>query len=66
VTDAAKEYLGQAGFDPEFGARPLKRTITQKIENPLATQLLLGTLTGAVITVDYVNGAIAITSGPVV
>lgn len=52
----------------EYGVRgsltvQLKRTITQKIENPLATKLLMGTLTGAVITIDYVHGAIAITSG---
>jgi len=63
VTDSAKQYLGLVGFDPEFGARPLKRTIIQKIENPLATALLSGRIQGIEIQVDYQDGAIAITSG---
>ncbi len=39
-TPEAKEFLAQEGYDPEFGARPLKRTIQKYIENPLASYLL--------------------------
>jgi len=42
VSDAAKEALGTRGYDPTFGARPLKRVIQQEIENPLATHILNG------------------------
>jgi ATP-dependent Clp protease ATP-binding subunit ClpB len=42
VTDAAKLQLGERGYDPAFGARPLKRVIQQEIENPLATHILDG------------------------
>ncbi len=42
VSNAAKLYIGLAGFDPAYGARPLKRIITQLIQNPLATKLLAG------------------------
>ncbi|MCG7946887.1 MAG: ATP-dependent chaperone ClpB [Candidatus Thiodiazotropha taylori] len=42
VTDAALDRLGQAGFDPVYGARPLKRAIRQQLENPLAQEILSG------------------------
>ena len=42
VTDAALQELAQAGFDPVYGARPLKRAIQSSIENPLAKQILEG------------------------
>jgi ATP-dependent Clp protease ATP-binding subunit ClpB len=42
VTDAALDKLGMAGFDPVYGARPLKRAIQQQVENPLAQKLLAG------------------------
>jgi ATP-dependent Clp protease ATP-binding subunit ClpB len=42
VTDAAVDLLAAAGFDPVYGARPLKRAIQQKIENPLAQEILGG------------------------
>jgi len=42
LTDAAKELLIEAGYDPTYGARPLKRTIQQKILDPLAMQILAG------------------------
>ncbi|MGE4170648.1 MAG: ATP-dependent chaperone ClpB [Candidatus Margulisiibacteriota bacterium] len=54
VTEKAKNFLALAGFDPDFGARPLKRTITQQLENPLAVKLLSGEIgEGQTITVDY-------------
>jgi len=42
VDDSALDELAKAGFDPVYGARPLKRAIQQQIENPLATQILEG------------------------
>jgi ATP-dependent Clp protease ATP-binding subunit ClpB len=43
VTDPAKDLLGNLGYDPTYGARPLKRVIQRHLENPLAEQLLAGT-----------------------
>jgi len=42
VTDAARRAIASEGYDPTFGARPLKRVIQQRIQNPLATELLRG------------------------
>ena len=42
ITDAALDLLAEAGFDPVYGARPLKRAIQQQVENPLAQQILGG------------------------
>jgi ATP-dependent Clp protease ATP-binding subunit ClpB len=42
VSDAALDKLGKAGFDPVYGARPLKRAVQQQLENPLAQKLLAG------------------------
>jgi len=42
VTQPALEHVAQAGFDPVYGARPLKRAIQQEIENPLAKEILSG------------------------
>jgi len=44
LTEAALAHLAKAGFDPVFGARPLKRAIQQELENPLAQQILAGKL----------------------
>ena len=44
-TDAARQQVAGEGYDPVFGARPLKRTIQQRLENPLAAQLLAGKFT---------------------
>ncbi|MCI1679992.1 MAG: ATP-dependent chaperone ClpB [Ewingella americana] len=56
LTDAALELLGNTGFDPVYGARPLKRAIQQEIENPLAQQILSGKLIpGKPITIDVEN-----------
>lgn len=54
VSPEALAYLAEAGFDPVYGARPLKRTIQQKLENPLAQSLLKGKFkSGETIKVDY-------------
>jgi ATP-dependent Clp protease ATP-binding subunit ClpB len=53
VSDAALDRLGEAGFDPVYGARPLKRAIQQDVENPLAQAILGGEFVpGDVIRVD--------------
>jgi ATP-dependent Clp protease ATP-binding subunit ClpB len=60
VTAAAADRLAEEGFDPTFGARPLRRVIQQQIENRLAERLLSGQYTdGDRITVDVANGGLA-------
>jgi ATP-dependent Clp protease ATP-binding subunit ClpB len=60
LTDAAKEVLAEAGWDPAYGARPLKRAIQRLVENPLALRLLEGDLgDGDTIRVDAQNGELA-------
>jgi len=57
VTDAAIDKLSAAGFDPVYGARPLKRTIQTQLENPLAQEILSGQfLPGNTIVADVVAG----------
>ncbi|MDG6479200.1 ATP-dependent chaperone ClpB [Glaesserella parasuis] len=59
VTDAAVDHIGEAGFDPLFGARPLKRAIQQELENTLAQQILSGKLLpNSPVTVDYREGRV--------
>ncbi|WES89226.1 ATP-dependent chaperone ClpB [Dickeya fangzhongdai] len=61
ISDAALELLGNSGFDPVYGARPLKRAIQQMIENPLAQQILSGALVpGKPVTLDADDEAIVI------
>ncbi len=45
ITDAAKDLLMEEGYDSTYGARPLKRTIQKKLENPLAQKILSGEFT---------------------
>jgi ATP-dependent Clp protease ATP-binding subunit ClpB len=62
VTDAAKEALAEAGWDPAYGARPLKRAIQRLVENPLALRLLEGDFAdGDTVRVDAQNGDIVFT-----
>ena len=62
LTDAAKEALAEAGWDPAYGARPLKRAIQRLLENPLALRLLEGDFAaGDAILVDAQNGDLAFT-----
>jgi ATP-dependent Clp protease ATP-binding subunit ClpB len=57
LADAAKETLAEAGWDPTYGARPLKRAIQRLVENPLASRLLAGEFgEGDTIRVDAQNG----------
>ncbi|HMI93927.1 MAG TPA: AAA family ATPase, partial [Polyangiales bacterium] len=53
LSDAAKDLIGNLGFDPTYGARPLKRVIQRQLENPLAEAILAGRyVAGDAITVD--------------
>jgi len=53
VSEAAKAWLAKEGYDPIYGARPLKRFIQQAVETPLARFLIGGEAKGDSITVDY-------------
>jgi ATP-dependent Clp protease ATP-binding subunit ClpB len=54
LTDAAKEHLARVGYDPAYGARPLKRAIQKEVETPLGRQLLQGKVhDGQTVFVDY-------------
>lgn len=65
VSDEALDYLAEAGFDPVYGARPLKRTIQQKLENPLAQSILTGQFTpGHTIDVVLKDGHLAFEQKP--
>ncbi|MCD6553319.1 MAG: AAA family ATPase [Anaerolineae bacterium] len=53
LTDAAREWLADEGYDPQFGARPLRRTLQRRVENPLALRLLEGEFSpGDVVVID--------------
>jgi ATP-dependent Clp protease ATP-binding subunit ClpB len=59
LTDNAKEYFADIGFDPVYGARPLKRALQREILNPLALKILEGTFKeGDTVLVDYEEGKI--------
>ena len=61
VDDMAKTWLGNTGYDPVYGARPLKRVIQRQLQNPLASMLLSGKLKdGDTVKVTVVDGQIAI------
>ena len=61
VSGAAMTLLGEAGFDPVYGARPLKRAIQQRIENPLAQAVLAGEFSpGDTVGVDVTAGKIVL------
>jgi ATP-dependent Clp protease ATP-binding subunit ClpB len=60
LSDKALELLGNVGFDPVYGARPLKRAIQQQLENPLAREILAGKFQpGDTIAVDAADGRLA-------
>jgi ATP-dependent Clp protease ATP-binding subunit ClpB len=62
VTPAAEVQLAHNGFDPDFGARPLRRVIQRQVEDPLALALLEGRYPeGSTVTVDERDGAVVLT-----
>jgi ATP-dependent Clp protease ATP-binding subunit ClpB len=64
LTDAARQYLANAGFDPSYGARPLKRIIQSEVQDRLATMLLGGEIRdGDHVVVDRVDDNLAFRVG---
>jgi ATP-dependent Clp protease ATP-binding subunit ClpB len=64
LDDSARDLLGEAGFDPVYGARPLKRAIQHQLENPLAQAILRGDFgPGERIVVTARDGRLAFESG---
>ena len=63
VTDQAKDWLAEKGYDPKFGARPLRRTIQDYIEDRLSDSVLAGEFSpGDTAVIDLVDGEITVTS----
>jgi ATP-dependent Clp protease ATP-binding subunit ClpB len=61
LTDAAKRWLGRVGYDPVYGARPLKRAVQRYLQDPLAEKLLAGEIPdGAIVHIDEGDGALQI------
>ncbi len=59
LSDAAKEVLAEMGYDPQFGARPLKRVIQREVENRIARAILDGTIReGEAVQIDVQNGTL--------
>jgi ATP-dependent Clp protease ATP-binding subunit ClpB len=64
LSDAAKEYIAREGYDPVYGARPLKRFLQRRIETPLSRKLIAGEITdGSHITVEFIAGELVFASG---
>ena len=62
VTDAARDQLADDGYDPAFGARPLKRVIQKQVGDRLAMALLEGKVAdGDTVTLDVVDGSYELT-----
>ena len=64
LTDAAERWLGRVGYDPVYGARPLKRAVQRYLQDPLAEKLLGGEIPdGSTVHIDEGDGALKITVG---
>jgi ATP-dependent Clp protease ATP-binding subunit ClpC len=67
ITDEAKDLLGEKGYDPAFGARPLRREIEHMVEDPLSEALLEGRfMAGDTVLVDCQNGEIVLSTAALV
>jgi len=63
ITEAAKLWLAKVGFDPLFGARPLRRAVERYVENPLSSKILRGEFNeGDSVSVDLVDDALTFTA----
>ncbi|WP_433909615.1 ATP-dependent chaperone ClpB [Sphingomonas yabuuchiae] len=61
LTDAAREWLGRVGYDPVYGARPLRRAVQRHLQDPLAEEILRGNVKdGATVTVDEGDGKLTL------
>ena len=64
VSDSVKELMASKGFDPVFGARPIKRTIQRMIEDPLSMKILNGEFSeGDTIKMDVSEGGVVLSQG---
>ncbi|WCT73420.1 ATP-dependent chaperone ClpB [Sphingomonas naphthae] len=62
LSDAARAWLGRVGYDPVYGARPLKRAVQKYLQDPLAEEILRGQIPdGSMVTVDEGDGKLALT-----
>ncbi|MDP7325025.1 MAG: ATP-dependent chaperone ClpB [Qipengyuania citrea] len=62
LTEAAKKWLGRVGYDPVYGARPLKRAVQRYVQDPLADMILAGKVPdGAKVAIDEGDGELAMT-----
>jgi ATP-dependent Clp protease ATP-binding subunit ClpC len=67
ATEAALDLLAESGFDVEMGARPLRRVIQQKVEDPLSDALLAGTFCeGCTVLVEVEEGDVVLRNAPLV
>ncbi|MGQ9870825.1 ATP-dependent chaperone ClpB [Leptodesmis sp.] len=63
ITPAAQDYIAEVGYDPTYGARPLKRAIQRELQNPIATKILDNTFTeGDTILIDLVGDRLKFTN----
>ena len=64
LTPAARDWLGRVGYDPVYGARPLKRAVQKYLQDPLADKILSGEIgDGTAVKVDEGDGALAFQVG---
>ena len=64
LTEAAKRWLGRVGYDPVYGARPLKRAVQRYLQDPLAEKILEGQVPdGSTLKIDEGDGALAMVGG---
>jgi ATP-dependent Clp protease ATP-binding subunit ClpB len=62
LTDAARAWLGRVGYDPVYGARPLKRAVQKYLQDPLADKILAGDISdGSTVRVDEGDGQLVLT-----
>ena len=62
LTQAARDWLGRVGYDPVYGARPLKRAVQKYLQDPLADKILAGeVLDGQTVRVDEGDGQLELT-----
>jgi len=65
LTDRARQELAEEGYDPVYGARPLKRVITRRLETPIARMVVEGRVKeGQTVVVDSAKGELTLTVAP--
>jgi ATP-dependent Clp protease ATP-binding subunit ClpC len=61
LTDAALEKIAEEGYDPQYGARPIRRALQKNVEDRLSEELLKGTISkNSKVVFDYVDGAFVV------